>query len=143
MGPLVIPAILAGMHVIKSEAFDRPAENRRRQLRAEEQRYSPYSGIKNFTEVGPETNTFGAALGGAAQGLGLGQGFVKADREEAMQSALMDALKGSDVDAVGPTKYNAWLASQNAAPEPATRGFLNSSTRQPNMWESYMYNSSL
>lgn len=127
---LAAMGIMAALGAIKSEAVDRPAEERKRKLKSEEQRYSPYSGIRNFTEVGPEANTLGSFLGGAAQGAGLHQGFTEADQKEAQNAAIIDALKGNDVNTVGPTNYNAWLQSQNAQPQPVTRGFLNASNPQ-------------
>lgn len=129
---------MAGINAIKSEAVDRPAEQRKRKLRAEEIRYSPYSGIKNFTDVGPTADTLGATLGGAAQGLGLGQDLEKAEKEQEMRDAMLAALKGADVNTVGPTNYNAWLQSQNVQSQPATRGFLNGNQPPPDMWNSYM-----
>lgn len=133
MLPLAAMAVMAGLGLLKSEAVDRPAERRKRALRAEEIRYSPYSGIKNFTDVGKEADPIGSVLGGAAQGAGLGQGFEKADQEEKQNQAVLELLKGSDVNDPSKqnTPYGRWLQSGMEGPRPQTLGFLNTNTPPP------------
>lgn len=128
-----VAAVTAGLYGVKSLTVDKDKENRQRHLRAEEERYSPWSGLKNFQQV-EEADPLGATLGGAAQGMGLSQGFQAADEKNDLNKQLIKKLNGPDVappESVGPISYNTWLkensASQPAAPQKT--GFLNQSKR--------------
>lgn len=75
MDPLTIAAVLGGVGLAKSAFIDTPKENRDRELAAETQRYSPWTGLK-AGEI-READPLGSTLQGGVSGYMLGQNMEK------------------------------------------------------------------
>ncbi len=72
--PWLIPAIGAGLGLVKHVAVDKPAADKAADMRAAEQRYEPYTGMQPQTQV-KTSDPFGAALGGAGSAQALSSGM--------------------------------------------------------------------
>lgn len=114
--PWVLPVAMAAAALVKSEAVDKPREDRQRKLAAATQRYSPWTGLKagNIQEASP----FSDMLQYGTQGAALGQSMDNASAQQGLMKAQSDWLKngGSPQSGAamtnmgqGPTQYNAGL----------------------------------
>ncbi len=85
MDPVTMSLILGGTGLAKSLLIDQPKENRQRQLAAETQRYSPWTGLQagQIQEADP----FGSALQGGMTGASLGQNMEAAKANRALTDA--------------------------------------------------------
>ena len=88
MGPLAMMGMMALAGAVKSKMVDEPKERRDRELAAETQRYSPWTGLK----ANPirEANMFDSAMKYGATGASMGQANQQAEYDK----ALLDNLKG-------------------------------------------------
>lgn len=79
-------AIAAALGLAKSELIDKPQAKKDRKLAAETQRLSPWTGL----EASPvkEADPFGTALQFGAAGAQMGQGYKRAELDEAMANRL-------------------------------------------------------
>lgn len=113
--PITALAIGAGVGLLKSEAVDRPREQRQRKLAAETQRYSPWTGLQ--AQPVQEADPLGSALSFGATGAQMGAGMENAKA----QKGLMEA-------------QSRWLNSGGSPAYTAAQ----TSTLQPNYgWGSY------
>jgi len=92
MGPWGVAAILGGAGLLKSELVDRPKEKRQRQLAAETQRYSPWTGLS--AQPIQEADPWGSVIGGGATGLSLGQSLERATLEDELKKAQIAQMQG-------------------------------------------------
>jgi len=84
----MLPLILAGLGLAKSVTTDKWKEDRQRELAANTQRYSPWTGLRaNPIE---EADPFGSTMQGGVQGIAMGQNMDNA----AAQNKLMEAQTG-------------------------------------------------
>lgn len=86
MGPLALMALMGAVGAAKSEVIDRPKENRARKLKAETQRYSPWTGLKG--EEVKEADPFGSALQFGASGASMGSAMEQANLDKALADRL-------------------------------------------------------
>lgn len=107
MDPLTLALIMGGVGLTKSFLVDQPKENRQRQLAAETQRYSPWTGL----QAGPiqEADPFGSTLQGGAQGFAMGQNAQNYEGSKKLQEAQANYLN----------KMNGASASMDASPSMA------------------------
>lgn len=90
---MLIPLLIgAGIGAAKSELIDRPKEARQRKLKAEEIRMSPWTGMRNFTQV-EEADPFGEALQGGALGASMFGGTGKV--APAQEQQYMPGMQGT------------------------------------------------
>lgn len=100
--PWLIPAIGAGVGVLKNAAIDKPAADRAADLRAAEQRYEPYTGVQAHTEL-KHTDPWGAAFGGAGSAQALASGLdLDAQRKALVDSEIAKNAAITSNKATGP-----------------------------------------
>src|SRR4051812_793732 len=73
----MLPLLLAGAGLAKSELIDRPRAARDRQMQAEIARYSPWSGMKADPSMIHEADPLGSAMQGGMAGIMLDQNGAK------------------------------------------------------------------
>lgn len=95
MDPLTLALIMGGTGLAKGATIDRWKEDRQRNLAANTQRYSPWTGLR----AGPieEADPFGSAMQGGVQGYALGQNIEAAEAGKKLteaQTAYLQAMNG-------------------------------------------------
>lgn len=93
---------LAGLGLVKGLTVDKAKENRQRQLAAETQRYSPWTGMQ--AQAIQNADPLGSAMQGGFTGFSLGQGM---QNQAAGQKFADSYMKNMDAD----TAYKTGLLS--------------------------------
>ena len=117
--PLIALAIGAGVGLIKSEAIDRPREERQRKLKAETQRYSPWTGMQggNIQEADP----FGSALAFGSTGAQIQSGLAQQQINEKLADRALQAPMTTNYNFnpySGPGSQFAFTQGYRSAPSP-------------------------
>ncbi len=93
MDPVTLALIFGGLGALKSQAIDKPALNRQRDLAAETQRNSPWTGLT--AKPVPEADTFGTAMQFGLTGAQMGENasLYNLDRKLKAQQLANERLK--------------------------------------------------
>lgn len=112
--PWLALALGAGAGLVKSEAVDRPKEDRDRQLAAATQRFAPWTGLK----AGPitEADPLGSALTYGAQGAQLQQNIQNSQAQQGLVGAQTNWLNhgGSPLATAATSNPNSSSYSGNS-----------------------------
>ena len=125
IAPVVLGALIAaGLGLLKSEAIDRPKEQRDRKLRAAQIRFSPFKEVplQQISSADP----IGTAVNFGAAGAQLGGNIQAADSQSAFNDALLKQMgTGGGLSTEDLIKLR---ASQNvsSAAQPGRSPFLRS-----------------
>lgn len=95
MDPITLGLLLGAAGILKSEAIDRPAADRKRKAEAAKTRYSPWTGMQGSSVDDPDT--VGAGMNWGMAGAGMGQAMGQQELMQGMatkQGALLDSQIG-------------------------------------------------
>jgi hypothetical protein len=109
MDPITLGLLLGAAGVLKSEAIDRPAADRKRKAEAAKTRYSPWTGMQGSNVDDPDS--VGSGMNWGMAGATLGQSMDQQQLAAGMaqkQGALLDSqigLNNARAGAFAPSLY--------------------------------------